>query len=201
MAFSDFKNIAQAQEQYRIKYREERFVAAPEMTPPENFLADFIFYQNNLDVFSSEAARSEVVISPLLRETYKLHYEKCSFWIQKSISYDGVLTGTPAYIFSSKSELGKTVLAKPLLIVVEAKKNDFEQGWGQCLAALVAAQKINDDAAHPVYGIVTDANLWQFGKLEQDVFVRDPENFTVDKLNRLYGALNYLVTVAEYSPS
>jgi hypothetical protein len=200
MAFSDFKNIAQVQEQYRVKYREERFIAAPEMTPPENFLADFTFYQNNLDVFSSEAARSEVVISPLLRETYKLHHEKCSFWIQRSISYDGVLTGTPDYIFSSKSELGKTVLEKPLLIVVEAKKNDFEQGWGQCLAELVAAQKINGDFTRPVYGIVTDANLWQFGKLAEDVFVRDPENFTVDKLNRLYGALNYLVSVAEYSP-
>jgi hypothetical protein len=73
------------------------------------------------------------------------------------------------------------VLEKPLLIVVEAKRNDFEQGWGQCLAELVAAQKINDDAARPVYGLVTDGNLWQFGKLAQDVFIRNTENFTVDK--------------------
>ena len=49
------------------------------------------------------------------------------------------------------------------MIVVEAKKNDFDQGWAQCLAELVVAQKINQDAKRPVYGIVTDANLWQFG--------------------------------------
>jgi hypothetical protein len=38
---------------------------------------------------------------------------------------------------ATKSELGKKVLESPLLAVVEAKKNDFEQGWGQCLAESV----------------------------------------------------------------
>jgi hypothetical protein len=38
--------------------------------------------------------------------------------------------------------LGKTVLEAPMVIVVEAKKNDFEQGWGQCLAELAASQKL-----------------------------------------------------------
>ncbi len=32
----------------------------------------------------------------------------------------------------------------PLLSVMEAKKEDFEMGWGQCLAELIACQKIND---------------------------------------------------------
>ena len=32
-------------------------------------------------------------------------------------------------------------VGSPLIICVEAKKNDFEQGWGQCLAELVAGPK------------------------------------------------------------
>ena len=135
-----------------------------------------------------------------LREVYKKHYNNYSFWIQKSITYDDILTGTPDYIFSEKSVLGKTVLEKPLVIIVEAKKNDFEQGWGQCLAELVAAQKINDAPHRAVYGIVTDGNLWQFGKLIDDTFVRNSENFTIDKIAWLHGALDYLTTLVERNP-
>jgi hypothetical protein len=85
------------------------------------------------------------------------------------------------------------VAEKPIVMIVEAKKNDFEQGWGQCLAELIAAQKINDDLENPVFGIVTDGNLWQFGKLEHDCFYKNIEGFTIDKLNLLCGALIYLV--------
>ena len=68
---------------------------------------------------------------------------------------------------------------------------------GQCLAELVAAQKLNEDSLRPVYGIVTDGNLWQFGKLTADVFIQDPENFTIDQLSRLYGALNSIIQLIE----
>ncbi|RLC15113.1 MAG: hypothetical protein DRI57_13405, partial [Deltaproteobacteria bacterium] len=189
MAFSDFKNISEVQQRYNIKYKEIFFIEAQEIQPSENFVKDFEFYKENMDVFSSEASRSEVIISPMLREVYKKYHENYSFWIQKSISCDDILCGTPDYIFSGKSELGKTVLEKPIVIILEAKRNDFEQGWGQCLAELVASQKINDDAECTVYGIVTDGNLWQFGKLEKNCFFKNKENFTVDKLSLLYGAL------------
>ena len=197
MSFSEFKNIAEVQQLYNIKYQEESFIDAKELALSKAFLEDFEFNKANINLFTSEASRSELIISPLLREIYKRHYDKYSFWIQKSISFDKLLTGTPDYIFSKKSALGKTVLEKPLLIVIEAKKNDFEQGWGQCLAELVALQKINQDSEHVVYGVVTDGNLWQFGCLTEDVFCQNPENFTIDKLEKLFGALECLAKLAE----
>ena len=197
MAFSDFKTIADVQKRYKIKYTQANFIVSEELSPPESFLRDLEFSKENIDIFTSEASRSEIIISPLLREIYKNHYRGYSFWIQKSIAYDETLSGTPDYIFSRKSELGITVLEKPIIIVVEAKKNDFDQGWGQCLAELVASQKINDNPQRTIYGIVTDGNLWQFGKLIVDIFTKNPENFTIDKLTRLYGALEYLARLVE----
>lgn len=197
MAFSDFKTIAEVQKKYRIRYTELDFIAAGDLSPPEAFVQDFEFNRENIDIFSSEASRSELIISPLLREIYKQHCQGYAFWIQKSIAYDEVLCGTPDYLFSHRSALGKTVLETPIVAVVEAKRNDFEQGWGQCLAELVAVQKINDDPGRPVYGIVTDGNLWQFGRLSGDVFTKNAENFTIDKLSRLYGALEYLARTME----
>ncbi|NES90233.1 MULTISPECIES: hypothetical protein [unclassified Okeania] len=197
MAFSDFKTISDVQKKYRIKYSEENFIVSQELLPSESFIQDFEFNKENIDLFASEASRSEIIISPLLREVYKKYYQKYSFWIRKSISYDEILSGTPDYIFSRRSELGKTVLEKPIVIVVEAKRNDFEHGWGQCLAELFASQKINDNFFRGVYGIVTDGNLWQFGKLVADNFIKDSGNFTIDNLPRVYGALENLVQLVE----
>ncbi|NES03736.1 MAG: hypothetical protein F6K22_13320 [Okeania sp. SIO2F4] len=197
MAFSDFKTISDVQKKYRIKYSEENLIVSQELLPSDSFIQDFEFNKENIDLFASETSRSEIIISPLLREVYKKYYQKYSFWIRKSISYDEILSGTPDYIFSRRSELGKTVLEKPIVIVVEAKKNDFEHGWGQCLAELFASQKINDNFFRGVYGIVTDGNLWQFGKLVADNFIKDSGNFTIDNLPRVYGALEKLVQLVE----
>ena len=42
-----------------------------------------------------------------------------------------------------------------------------------------------------------DGNLWQFGKLSTDIFTKNSENFTIEKLPRLYGALEYLARLVE----
>ncbi|MDM8566266.1 hypothetical protein QUF74_11535 [Candidatus Halobeggiatoa sp. HSG11] len=151
-----------------------------------------------MDIFSSEAARCEIIIFPILREVYKNYYQKTSLWIQKSISYDEKLNGTPDYIISKKSELGKTMLECPLLIVVEAKKNDFEQGWAQCLSELIAAKNLNQ-SEKSVYGIVTDGKLWEFGKLNDNTFTKNIDSFAVTDLSKLFNFLNSLfdMTVKE----
>lgn len=196
MAFSDYKNIAQVQKEFRIKYREEKFIPAQDIKPSAQFLSEFEFSLENIDVFTSEGARAEAVIFPILREVYKTYHDKYSLWIQKAIAYNDKLNGTPDYLIGTKSALGKTFLETPLVIIAEAKKNDFEQGWGQCLAELIAAQKINQAAGgvagFAVHGIVTDGKLWEFGKLREDVFTKNIESFTVDHLARLFGALDYV---------
>ena len=197
MSFSQFKNIADVQKAYNIRYAESSFISSIEITVPPVLIEEFEFNKENIDIFSSEASRSELIVSPLLRSVYKNHSKNYSFWIQKPIAFDKVLSGTPDYIFSKRSSLGKTVLETPIVIVVEAKKNDFEQGWGQCLAELVASQKINNNDKKSVYGIVTDGNLWQFGRLNTDLFTKNEKNYTIDDMQELYGALEYLANLVE----
>lgn len=192
MAFSDYKNIAQVQKEFGIKYREESFIRAQPVQPSASFREEFEFSRENIDIFSSEASRTELVITPVLREVYKEFHNRYSFWIQKAITYNDKLTGAPDYIIATRSLLGKTVLEFPLVIVTEAKKNDFEQGWGQCLAELVAAQKLNGDATRPVYGIVTDGELWKFGLFVHDTFISNKEGYTVGDMAELFGAIHFI---------
>ena len=190
MAFSDFKTISEVQEKFSIKYASNDFFGVEAKDPSEQFLNELEFSQQHIDFFTSDGARCEVVIFPILREIYKDYAENYGLWVKKSIAYDETLNGTPDYLIATKSELGITVVGMPLIMMVEAKKNDFELGWGQCLAELVAAQKINDDPDFPVYGIVTDGTVWEFGKLVGDVFTRNRTNFTLADLPVLFGAVD-----------
>jgi len=155
MAFTDFKSIAQLQEEYNIKYGEENFIDYVELIPSDSFIEEFDFNLDNIDVFTSEASRCENVIYPIIREVYKSFVDRYTLWSHKSIRIDDKLTGTPDYLISTKSELGKTVLGLPVLVVVEAKQNNFMESWGQCVAELLAVQKINQNDESLVYGIVT----------------------------------------------
>jgi len=190
MAFSDYKNVAQVQQQFAITYREEDYIIEQDIELPPQFVKEFLFNRDYMDIYASEASRCETIIFPILREVYKDYIHQCALWIQKPVSYDNDLSGTPDYIIATRSILGKTVLGEPLLIIVEAKKNDFEQGWGQCLAALVTAQKIHGDTSLSVHGIVTDGRLWEFGKLTADMFIKNIIGYTVDHLPQLFGALH-----------
>lgn len=196
MAFSDFKHISEVQEKFRIKYTANNFFKVEAASPSAQFLQEFKFTLENINVFSSEASRCESIIFPILREAYKAYTDIYALWIKEPITYDETLSGTPDYLVAAKSELGMTVVGTPLIILVEAKKNDFEEGWGQCLAELVAAQKINDNLDFPVYGIVSDGERWQFGKLIGDAFTQNRTSFSIDNLPTLFGAINAVFRAA-----
>ncbi|MDE0012642.1 MAG: hypothetical protein OXU36_15935 [Candidatus Poribacteria bacterium] len=201
MAFSDFKRISEVQEKFRIKYTANNFFEVEAAGPSVQFLEEFQFTLENVNVFASEASRCEAIIFPILRQAYKAYADTYALWIRQPITYDETLSGTPDYLIATKSELGITVVGTPLIILVEAKKNDFEEGWGQCLAELVAAQKIKGDPDAPVYGIVSDGERWQFGKLVGDGFTQNRMNFSIDNLPTLFGAINAVFKAASQTES
>ena len=197
MAFSDFKAIPDVQEKFRVTYVADNFLGTEEtLNPSDQFLSELEFNMKYIDVYASEGARCENVIYPILREVYKGYADAYALWVKKSLTYDETLSGTPDYFISTRSELGILTVGTPLIILVEAQKNDFEQGWGQCLAELVAAQKINDDPDTPVYGIVSDGERWQFGKLTGDAFTQHKTGFSIDNIPTLFGAINAVFKAA-----
>ncbi len=196
MAFTDFKSADEVQQAYQIRLVETDFLTISPLKPPEQFVSEYEFVKQNFDIFSSEASRCENVIYPVLREACKKYIHQYSLWSHKSISADDILVGTPDYMIAKRSELGKNVLGFPLILVTEAKQNDFKKGWGQCLAELVAAQQLNQNKEEAVYGIVTDAETWQFGKLQKQLFTKNDYRATIDNLNEVFGAVCSIVELA-----
>ena len=197
MAFSDFKKIPDVQKRFGIRHIENDFIKIEEpVSPSEQFLQELEFSRQYIPIFASEGARCEAIIFPILREVYKKYAKHYALWIKEPLAYDETLSGIPDYFISTRSELGKLVVGTPLIMLVEAKKNDFEIGWGQCLAELVAAQKINEDMEHPVYGIVSDGTLWQIGYLINETFTQNRTSFSVDNLPVLFGAIDSIFKAA-----
>ena len=85
MAFTDFKSIRQVQEAFPIlNIRKPTIFNTRTLNLPRLFLEEFEFSQRYINVFSSEAARCENVIYPILRDVYKNYVEWFSLWSHES---------------------------------------------------------------------------------------------------------------------
>ena len=62
---------------------------------------------------------------------------------------------------------------------------------------MVAVQKYNDSDLTPVYGIVTNGDAWEFGKLTQQLFLHEPGVFALRDLEELLGAVKFVFRQAE----
>lgn len=192
MAFRDFGSISAVQRRYQIVYRDAEFIEPLPVAPSATFMADYDFTMQYINVLNSETSRCESIIFPVFKDVFRHYAEHLALWSHPSLAVDEELVGISDYLIATRSPLGKTVMGEPLLLVVEAKKNDFEQGWGQCLAGMLGAQKLNNLPHTPIYGIVTDGQLWQFGRLLNDTFTMERTSATTDKLEHLFSMVNAL---------
>jgi hypothetical protein len=89
-----------------------------------------------------------------------------------------------------QSPLGKIVFDKPYFVLVEAKQDNFDAAWGQCLAEMIAAQRLNENDQLVIFGITSNGDRWQFGKLDKTQFTLNKIFYTIQKLDHLFAAVN-----------
>ncbi len=193
MPLASYKKMGMVLKQFQITYREENYVVVTPITLSDYFQAELHLVRTELVTDNSEYAVCENLIYPLLKEIWKLHKEQLMLWSHEPLNYDEDLSGVPDYLIAPKSPLGKLVLEPPYLMVVEAKKDNFTEGWGQCLAELVAAQKLNGNYLEStLFGIVSNGEIWEFGKLVGQQFTKNSDSYVLKELDELGGVLNYL---------
>jgi hypothetical protein len=190
MPFTAFKGIGEVLKAYQIVSAEADFVEPVPFSASPAFQADIEFSLRELVFDNSEYAVCENLIYPTLKEIYKQHKDNLSLWSHQPISFDDQLCGVPDYTVAKRSPLGKFVFDKPYLIVVEAKRDDFAEGWAQCLAEMVAIQKLNSESAPLTFGIVSNGKIWEFGQLSANRFTKNIKVYTIYDLPLLLNALN-----------
>jgi len=198
MAFSDFKSIEQVIQLYPLQIKRERFLPGVQLEPPALFMENLNFSLERQAVQESEVFFRESFIFPFLQQAWKRH-PKLKLWVNQTLKYDDNLFGEPDYFVSvwTEKEVIDKLVNKPLLAVAEAKKQDFEGGWAQCLVELIACQKVNADEQLTIYGIVSTGIIWEFGKLEKNVFTRDLLSYTIADPQRVLGILDFVFMECE----
>lgn len=190
MSFSFYKTISDAIKAFQITYAEANFILETPFQVSDYFREDLQLMMRDGVVDNSEFAICENLIYPVLKEVWKLYRSKFILWSHQALNCDADLSGFPEYILARRSPLGKVVFDKPYLLLVEAKQDNFEAAWGQCIAEMVAAQRLNDDSRLIVFGITSNGDRWQFGKLEANVFTRNTTFYTIQELDKLFAAVN-----------
>jgi hypothetical protein len=192
MAFTNYKSIADVLKSFPLNYQEKDFVQDIKSECDEYFISRLNTVIQEGIVFNSEYAICENIISPILTEVWRGYIENFLIWSHQPLNYDENLSGVPDYVVAQRSPRGKVVLEKPYVIVVEAKKDNFEEGWGQCLAEMLAAQKLNNDISKKLFGMVSNGKLWEFGLLQEEMFTKNRKYYVLENLEELMGAVSFL---------
>ena len=166
MPYRDF-SISKVTQQFDLTLvGDKRFL--PEVKPASLSACLLEFLEESIPLaiaMGSDKARSELIISPILFELRKLLNREISFFSGEEFNVDASLglTGFCDFIVSLSPE--QLFIEAPALVIIEAKKENFKDALGQCIAQMVAAQKFNqknDESISVVYGSVTNGKIWSF---------------------------------------
>lgn len=144
----------------------------------------------------SEKARSEFIVVPILLATQEFRRPLAIYSGQRlDVDPRQGLIGECDFILAATPPL--PALRAPLFTVVEAKKNDVENGIGQCLAQMVGARLFNERAGAAMadmYGCVTTGETWQFLRLEGTVGQIDQIRYYIDNVGTILAVLQAIVS-------
>ena len=144
----------------------------------------------------TEKAKSELIVSTVLVELWE-HFDRgISFFsgIDFNIDAENGLTGVCDFLVSlSPSQFH---LEAPVIILVEAKRDNLTIGLGQCVAEMVAAQRFNTERGNDipcVYGATTSGIDWVFLKLEGKKLQLDMAAYTIERCDKILGILTSMI--------
>jgi len=171
----------------------------PEITAlnPSSWLQETLSYSLKLALYSSsEKARSEFIIAPILIELERRNLQKISIYSGEKLDVDETkgLKGECDFIISRGA--ASLTIQTPIVSLVEAKKSDIKGGLGQCIAQMIGAQHFNHlagNAVSAIYGCVTTGEDWQFLKLEGELIWIDGQRYYINELDKILGILPPIV--------
>ena len=194
MAYSDF-TLAQVTQQFGLTINDQTnlFATTPDAEASE-LLSDTLSYSLPLALaINSEKARSEFIIAPILVELRKKLNNQISLFSGLDFNVDPQqgLNGTFDFLVS-RSPI-QSLIAAPVVAIVEAKKENLNVGLGQCIAEMVAARIFNERAKiniSIVYGAVTSGTNWRFLKLEGEAVLIDLVEYYISDVAKILGILH-----------
>ena len=193
MAYSDF-TIETIKEQFGIHLEEDGtfFAKVPSVTVSSLLLETLAENVPLAQAISTEKARSELIIMPVLMEARRQAGRKVSLFSGIDFTVDPArgLKGNCDFLMSLSAE--QLTVESPVIAIAEAKNENFANGFAQCIAEMIAAKLFNEKRNNKVatiYGAVTTGSLWKFLRLMGNEVVIDVEEYHINQPGRIVGNL------------
>ncbi|MDM8566343.1 hypothetical protein QUF74_11935 [Candidatus Halobeggiatoa sp. HSG11] len=197
MAYSDF-SLTKVKKIFGLTEKpQDLFQDQLQSIEPSDWLKETFMISLKLALSSStEKARSEFIVAPILLEIEKTNPERLTIFSGErlDVDEDKGLKGECDFILS-KGPISSTIQA-PIFALVEAKKNDIKGGLGQCVAQMLGARIFNQEEGNEintVYGCVTTGENWQFLKLEDNIIFMDNNRYYISELDKIIGIFQYII--------
>ena len=196
MTYSSF-TIDEVESKFDLNLQTGHFLPTIEPISPSSMLEQFLKITLPLARESgSEKARSEFIIAPILVEVRSLMNNSISLFSGEDFTVDRELglNGICDFLISRSPTQFK--INAPVVALVEAKKGVLKDGWGQCIAEMVAAQRFNhshQQSIDLIYGVITSGTRWQFIEMREQNVTIDPEEYSLPPVEPLLGILKWMV--------
>lgn len=193
MPFSNF-TLSKVKNDFNITTLENQVLFPTiELIQPSELLTQNL--KENLSLataINTEKARSELIIMPVLTEVRRYLQGKISLFsgVDFNVDFENGLNGTCDFILTRSSE--QFFITKPVVTIIEAKRENIPSGLGQCIATMIAAQRFNEQEGEPIdtlYGAVTTGTDWKFLKLIQQTAYIDSSDYFISEIDKILGIL------------
>ena len=190
MSYREF-TLEMVEQKLGLTTQEADLFPVPPSTPVPEWLPGWLARGTRLALIS-EKSRSEFIVVPILVAGRELCDEQFAIFSGQRLDVDPDrgLVGECDFILAVGPALPP--LRAPLMVIVEAKKNDVEGGTGQCIAEMEAARQFNEESgrtAVPVFGCVTTGETWQFLRLADGVALLDRRRYYLDNVSGILGMI------------
>ena len=196
MAFRDF-GFPQVRDALGLTIDDADLFASAADQPVRDDFAAFLRDGVALAVANStEKARSEFIIAPILLELRRMLGNRFALFsgLEWDVDASRGLNGYCDYLITRGPS--QHVMGPPYVAIVEAKNDVLRSGFGQCIAAMVAAQVSNQRAGverDAVHGIVSTGSAWKFLRLRGEAVTIDVTEYYIDNLPKVMGVLRAVV--------
>ncbi len=196
MSYSDF-TLEKITKQFGITIKDTQnlFADVPSM-PLDAFMLEYLAHSIPLAVaIGTEKAKSELIVAPMLLEVKTRLADQISLFsgVDFSVDVSRGLHGVCDFIISRSQQ--QFFVSAPVIVIVEAKKDDVKLGLPQAIAAMIAASAFNaqeGNSIETVFGAATSGNQWKFMQLQADTVTIDVCDYYIADPERILGVLHHM---------
>lgn len=194
MAYSNF-SLSDIETKFGVSLNDTEIFPPLEPIAPSLKLSSALSLAQELGG-QSEKFRSEAIVFPLMIELWQRNDKFFMLYSGETLVADAErgLKGECDFLFAKSTS--KRVIGKPVIQLVEVKRDDIDAWLGQCAAQMLGAKIYNEKKGTPletIYGCVTTGDDWLFLRLTGTELFVDTRKYYLGQIGELLAAFQHIL--------